>query len=140
MRQMIRIVALAVGFFLLALTSAGPALAQAAQMGVAALTAQKPALEAKLDQVEADRLAFRRDLAAREETCLARFFSGHCIDQIRSEFLTEMRRFDLRREEVLQAIRSIDAEIRALSRADRLKDPAKTAPEAGQQTSPQGAS
>lgn len=83
------------------------------------LKAQRPQHEQTLEAIQAERLAFQRDLARREEVCLKRFFSSRCIEAIRNEHLREMRSFDLRKETELQALRDIDAEIRARVRARR---------------------
>jgi hypothetical protein len=83
------------------------------------LRAKKPVHEAKLTAIESQRLGFQRDLAKREETCLARFYSAGCMEDIRAEYLKTMRDFDLAREAELQALRDIDAEIRSRSRARR---------------------
>ena len=72
-----------------------------------------------MEQIESERLAFQRDLASREAACLKRFFSSRCLDEIRTEHLKRMREFDLRREAELQALRDIDAEIRARNRSRR---------------------
>jgi hypothetical protein len=93
-----------------------------AQDTVASLSSQKPALEAALNQVEADRLAFQKDLAKREEACLERFFSASCMDKIRTEHMTQMRAFDLRREAAQQQIRDLDAQIRKLQREQRIAE------------------
>jgi hypothetical protein len=47
------------------------------------------------------------------------------MEDIRTEHLREMRRFDLARESELQALRTIDAELRKLSRDRRMQDKAK---------------
>jgi len=90
--------------------------------GTAHAQAEKVTLNARLDQIETDRLAFQKDLAQREEACLKRFFSGSCMDKIRTEHLTQMRAFDLQREETLQKIRDLDAEIRSRSREQRIEE------------------
>ncbi len=100
----------------------GSALAQPAAGTVdpdADLKAQKPPHEQQLDQIERERKAFSRELAKREEECLKRFFSARCMETIRTDHLREMRSFDLRREAELQALRTIDAEIRHRARKRR---------------------
>lgn len=98
----------------------------------AELKAKKPPHEQQIERIEFERRAFQRDLAKREEACLKRFYSAGCIEDIRTEHLKAMRQFDIRRESELQALRDIDAEIRARSRerraADRLNDAPSTAP------------
>jgi len=85
----------------------------------AELKAQKPAHEQALSVIERERRAFAQDLARREEECLTRFFTASCMDDIRAEHLREMRTFDLRREAELQALRTIDAELRDRTRKRR---------------------
>ncbi|MFM8675853.1 MAG: hypothetical protein ACKOCR_00665 [Burkholderiaceae bacterium] len=80
---------------------------------------KRPPHERLITQIESERLAFQRDLASREEACLKRFFSSRCLDKIRAEHLKRMREFDLRREAELQALRDIDAELRARNRSRR---------------------
>ena len=88
------------------------------------LKAQRPQHEQNLQAIESERLAFQRGLARREDACLKRFFSSRCIEEIRTEHLREMRSFDLRKETELQALRDIDAQIRARIRARRAEDKA----------------
>lgn len=85
------------------------------------LRSQKPAHERALVTIEQERRVFAQDLARREEECLKRFFSARCMDDIRAEHLREMRGFDLRRETELQALRSIDAELRDRTRKRRVE-------------------
>lgn len=93
------------------------------------LREKRPPHERLITQIESERLAFQRDLASREEACLKRFFSSRCLDAIRLEHQRRMRDFDLRKEAELQAIRDIDAEIRARNRNRR----ADRGPEGGSQ-------
>jgi hypothetical protein len=86
------------------------------------LKSKKPGHELQIQAVEAERLVFQRDLAQREEICLKRFFSYRCIEEIRTEHLRRMREFDLRKEAALQALRDIDAELRARARTRRADD------------------
>lgn len=81
------------------------------------LKSQKPAHDHEINQIELDRRAFQRDFAVREEACLRRFFSARCMEQLRTEYMSAMRDFDLSREAQLQALRDIDAAIR-----DRLRN------------------
>lgn len=105
------------------LGAGGQALAQTQAVDPdAELKAKRPPHERNIAAIEAERLAFQRDLAQREQVCLKRFFSSGCIEQIRTEHLREMRSFDLRKETELQALRDIDAEIRARVRARRAED------------------
>ena len=97
-----------------------PALAQQpAADPDADLRALRPPHESRLRNIDAERLAFQQDLAAREQSCLKRFLSARCLEGIRSEHLREMRRYDLLRETELQALRDIDAEIRQRTRSRR---------------------
>lgn len=82
----------------------------------AALRAQKLPHEQAIEAIERERLEFQKALAKREEECLKRFFSANCLDKVATDHLSEMRAFDLRREAERQAIREIDAELRARSR------------------------
>jgi hypothetical protein len=100
-------------------TLSGTALAQTAVDPDADLKARRPPHERQVDRIEAERLAFQRDLASREEACLKRFFASRCLDEIRLEHLRRMREFDLRKETELQALRDIEAEIRARNRSRR---------------------
>ncbi len=93
----------------------GVALAQASDPD-AELKAKKIPHEQALKVIEQERLVFQRELAAREEACLKRFFSSRCLDQVTTDHLREMRGFDMRRETELQALRDIDAELRARNR------------------------
>jgi hypothetical protein len=106
---------------LLIFSAAGAALAAADPD--ADLKAKRPAHEQMIEKIESERLAFQRDLAQREEACLKRFFSASCMEEIRAEHLREMRTFDLRREKERQAIRDIEAELRARVRARRVAAP-----------------
>jgi hypothetical protein len=105
--------------FPLSLLIAGGALASTPADPDADLKAKKPAHETRLTQIDAERIAFQRDLASREEACLKRFYSAGCMEDIRVEYLKTTREFDLRREAELQALRDIEAEIRSRSRARR---------------------
>lgn len=87
----------------------------------AVLAAKKVPFEQEIQRIEAERLVFQRDLALREEQCLKRFFSAPCLEDIRAEYLREMRGFDLRREAALQAMRDIDARARADAREERIR-------------------
>jgi hypothetical protein len=84
------------------------------------LMARKPAHEQALKVIESERLEFQKAIALREEECLQRFLSGRCLDVIRTDYMTAMRGFDLRRENERQALRTIDAEIRQRVRERRL--------------------
>lgn len=81
------------------------------------LKAQKLPHQENITMIEYERRAWQRDLSKREERCLKRFFSFGCIDDLRKEYLKEMRSYDLRKEEELQIIRNIDSEIRQRVRA-----------------------
>lgn len=107
-----------VGFFSLPLQAA-PIDAAASD---AQLAAQRPPLEQKLKDIESERFVFQKNLAKREEECLKRFFSASCLEVIREDHLREMRGFDLRREETLQVLRDIDAELRSRNRTRRAED------------------
>jgi hypothetical protein len=80
------------------------------------LKAQKLPHEQALKTIEQERSAFERALSVREQECLQRFFSSNCLDKVTADHLREMRNFDLRREAELQALREIDAQLRARSR------------------------
>jgi hypothetical protein len=100
------------------------------------LIAQKEPLERRLGLIADQRLAFERYLSREEERCLDQFFSAHCLERLRTEYLERTREFDLQREETLQAIRDIDAQVRAIHRAQRIdernaKQPAVVAPKGG---------
>lgn len=96
----------------------GVALAEDSRLS---LIEQKEPLERRLKFIADQRLSFERYLSREEETCLNRFFSAHCLDRLRAEYLERTREFDLQREETLQAIRDIDARVRAIDRAQRIE-------------------
>jgi hypothetical protein len=103
--------------------SAGLALGLCATLAVAQsqdpdadLRAKKPTHEQALERLERERLAFQREISQREQACLKKFFSASCLDKVTTDHLQGMREFDLRREAERQALREIDAEIRARSR------------------------
>lgn len=106
------------------------------------LKAKRAPLEESLKIIDAERLAFQRDLAKREQECLKRFFASACLEPIREEHLKEMRGFDLRREAVSQDIRNIDAELRNRNRTRRIEDrdgrqkPGEKSPEKSLEKSP----
>jgi hypothetical protein len=83
------------------------------------LKAKKPPHEQALEQIERERVAFQREISQREQACLKRFFSANCLDKVTTDHLNGMRAFDLRREAERQALREIDAELRARSRERR---------------------
>jgi hypothetical protein len=85
----------------------------------AVLKARKPAHEQALARIEQERLTFARESSAREQACLQKFFSASCLDRLTADHLEGMREFDLRREAERQALREIDAELRARSRERR---------------------
>ncbi len=116
--------------FPLSLLLAGLSLAADPPDPDAELKAKKPPHELQIERIEAERRTFQRDLAKREEACLKRFYSAGCIEEIRTEHLTSMRAFDIRRETELQALRDIDAEIRKRTRERRAADRAKEEPAA----------
>lgn len=104
---------------------AGTAVAQTQavpQDSDADLLSRKPVHEQRLKAIEQERRAFALALSKREEKCLAGFFSSSCLEGVRTDHLREMRRFDLLRETELQALRSVDAELRARSRARRVSE------------------
>ncbi len=112
----------ALGCMLGALVQASPATTPLSSVSDDALKARRPALQQQLAEIDLERRAFQTDLARREEICLKKFFSARCMDQIRQEHLEQMRRFDLRREDALQALRDIDATLRDRARQKRLAD------------------
>lgn len=114
-----RIFALSLGLALGVLTGLAAAQSAQGQPGDDELRARKIPHEQALKTIEQERLGFQRELAAREEECLKRFFSSRCLDKVTTDHLREMRSFDLRREAELQALREIDAELRARSRERR---------------------
>ena len=97
----------------------GVALAEDSKLS---LMNQKEPLERRLAFIADQRLSFERYLSREEETCLDRFFSAHCLERLRTEYLERTREFDLQREETLQAIRNIDAQVRAINRAQRIEN------------------
>ena len=96
----------------------GAALAQAPDTD-AQLRAKKIPHEQALGAIERERIEFLRVLAEREQNCFKRFFSARCLDQVTIDHLNAMRGFDLQREEQRQALREIDAQLRARGRERR---------------------
>ena len=98
------------------------ALAQGSVQGQdpdADLKAKKPPHEQALERIEQERRIFQREISQREQVCLKKFFSASCLDKVTTDHLQGMREFDLRREAERQALREIDAELRARSRERR---------------------
>ena len=66
----------------------------------------------KLDELKKERKKFLNEISLRENKCLAKFFSGQCLENLDIDYETGMRDIELRRQTILLERREFSADIR----------------------------
>ena len=64
---------------------------------------------------------FLNEISIKEKICLKRFFSSSCIEKLEIEYLEGLRRFDLKRQEILVLIKRNESKKRLLRREENRK-------------------
>ena len=85
-------------------------------------------LQEKLSELKKERQKFLNEISLRESKCLARFFSGQCLENLDIEYETGIRDIELRRQSILHEKREFRAGIREKKRLKRKEKLDETSP------------
>ena len=86
--------------------------------GAHANSVEKQFLE-ELNELKKERGEFLNEISLRETECLAKFFSGKCLENLEVDYEIGMRDFELRRQNILLERREFRADIREKKRLRR---------------------
>ena len=95
--------------------------------GAYANSVEKQFLE-QLNGLKKERGEFLNKISLRESECLAKFFSGKCLENLDVDYEIGMRDFELRRQNILLERREFRADIREKKRLRRKEKREKTNP------------
>ena len=82
----------------------------------------------KLDDLKKERKKFLNEISLRENKCLAKFFSGQCLEILDIDYETGIRDIELRRQTILLERRQFRADLREKKRLRRKEKRRKTNP------------
>ena len=82
----------------------------------------------KLTELKKERKKFLNEISLRENECLAKFFSGQCLENLDIDYETGMRNIELRRQTILLERREFRANIREKKRLKRKEKRDETSP------------
>ena len=82
----------------------------------------------ELNELKKERGEFLNEISLRETECLAKFFSGKCLENLEVDYEIGMRNFELRRQNILLERREFRANIREKKRLMRKGKREKTNP------------
>ena len=80
----------------------------------------------ELNELKKERGEFLNEISLRESKCLARFFSGKCLENLDIDYETGMRDFELRHQSILLKRRQFRADLREKKRLRRKEKRDKT--------------
>ena len=80
----------------------------------------------ELNALKKERGEFLNKISLKEGECLARFFSGKCLENLDIDYETGMRDFELRRQNILLKRRQFRADVREKRRLRRKEKRDKT--------------
>ena len=80
----------------------------------------------ELNVLKKERAEFLNEISLREGECLARFFSGKCLENLDIDYETGMRDFELRHQSILLKRRQFRADVRKKKRVRRKENREKT--------------
>ena len=95
--------------------------------GAYANSIEKKFLE-ELNELKKERGEFLNEISLRETECLAKFFSGKCLENLEVDYEIGMRNFELRRQNILLERREFRADIREKKRLRKKEKREKTNP------------
>ena len=82
----------------------------------------------ELNELKKERGEFLSEISLRETECLAKFFSGKCLENLDIDSEIGMRNFELRRQNILLERREFRADIREKKRLRKKEKREKTNP------------
>ena len=83
----------------------------------------------KLDKLKKEKKNFLNEISSRENKCLAKFFSGQCLENLDIDYETGMRNLELMRQSILLERREFRADIREKKRLRKKEQRNKTSPQ-----------
>ena len=86
--------------------------------GAYANSVEKQFLE-ELNELKKERGEFLNEISLKESECLAKFFSGKCLENLNVDYEIGIRDFELRRQSILLERRKFRADIREKKRLKR---------------------
>jgi len=95
--------------------------------GAYANSIEKKFLE-ELNELKKESGEFLNEISLRETECLAKFFSGKCLENLDIDYEIGMRNFELRRQNILLERREFRADIRKKKRLRRKEKREKANP------------
>ena len=82
----------------------------------------------ELNELKKERVEFLNEISLRESKCLARFFSGQCLENLDIDYETGIRDIELRRQSILHERREFRAGMREKKRLKRKEKLDETSP------------
>ena len=82
----------------------------------------------ELNELKKERGEFLNEISLRESECLAKFFSGKCLENLDIDYETGMRDFELRHQSILLERRVFRADLREKKRLKRKEKQEETIP------------
>ena len=82
----------------------------------------------ELNELKKERGKFLNEISLRENKCLAKFFSGKCLENLEVDYEIGMRDFELRRQNILLERREFRADTRKKKRLRRKEKREKANP------------
>ena len=80
----------------------------------------------ELKKIHDEKKIFLERISKKEDECLAKFFSGKCLEDLDVQYETGVRDFEMRNQKVLRKRRELRSEIRENKRQRRLEIRSKT--------------
>ena len=81
-----------------------------------------------LNELKKERKEFLNEISLRESKCLAKFFSGRCLENLDIDYETGIRDFELRHQSILLERRKFRTNIREKKRLRRKEKREETSP------------
>ena len=82
----------------------------------------------ELYELKKEKKKFINEISVRESECLAKFFSGNCLENVDIDYETGMRDFELRHQSILLERREFRADVREKKRLRRREKRQKISP------------
>ena len=82
----------------------------------------------ELNELKLEKKEFLNEISSQETKCLAKFFSGKCLEKLDIDYETGMRDFELRHQSILLERRKFRTNIREKKRLRRKEKREETSP------------
>ena len=75
----------------------------------------------KLTKLDLEKKNFLKKISIKEKICLRKFFSSSCMEKLEIEYLKGLRRYNLKRQEILSIIKRNESKKRMIRRESNKK-------------------